>query len=70
MVIASSFASAAILALMRASVRPMFYRLSALHSREAQISKGSPVRSRGMGSLFSGLFTRVEMGHIVIGSEG
>ena len=28
------------------------------------------MRSRSEGSSFSGLFTRVEMGHIVIGSDG
>ena len=36
----------------------------------AHTSNGSPVRSSSEGSSFSGLFTRVEMGHIVIGSEG
>jgi hypothetical protein len=36
----------------------------------AHTSNGSPVRLRSVGSSFSGLFTRVEMGHIVIGSDG
>jgi len=38
--------------------------------RGAHTSNGSPVRSNNDGSSFSGLFTRVEMGHIVMGSEG
>src|SRR5665648_399002 len=36
----------------------------------AQTSNGSPVRSNNEGSSFSGLFTRVDMGHIVMGSDG
>ena len=36
----------------------------------AHTSNGSPVRSNSAGSSFSGLFTRVEMDHIVIGSDG
>jgi hypothetical protein len=36
----------------------------------AQTSNASSVRSNSEGSSFSGLFTRVEMGHIVIGSDG
>ena len=36
----------------------------------AHTSKGSPTRSNNDGSSFSGLFTRVEIGHIVIGSDG
>ena len=32
-------------------------------------SKGSAVRSRIDGSSFSGPFTRVEMGHMAMGSE-
>ena len=36
----------------------------------ADASNGLPMRSNSEGSSFSGLFTRVEMGHIVIGSDG
>jgi hypothetical protein len=36
----------------------------------AQTSNAPPVRSNSEGSSFSGLFTRVEMGHIVIGHGG
>ena len=43
---------------------------SALAFHRAHMSNTSPVRSSGARSSFSGLFTRVEMGHIVIGSEG
>ena len=35
----------------------------------AHTLNGSPVRSKSDGSSFSGLFTRLEMGHIVIGFE-
>lgn len=38
--------------------------------RGAHTLNGSPARSNSEGSSFSGLFTRVEMGHIVIGSGG
>ena len=37
--------------------------------RGAHTSNGSPVRPSSEGSSFSGLFTRVEMGHIVIGCD-
>ena len=37
--------------------------------RGAHTSNGSPVRPISEGSSFSGLFTRVEMGHIVIGCD-
>jgi hypothetical protein len=38
--------------------------------RGAHTSNGSPVRSNNEGSSFSGAFTRVEMGHIVIDADG
>jgi hypothetical protein len=38
--------------------------------RGAHTLNASPVRSSSEGSSFSGLFTLVEIGHIVIGSEG
>ena len=38
--------------------------------RGAHTSNGSPVPSSSEGSSFSGLFTRLEMGHIVMGSDG
>jgi hypothetical protein len=36
----------------------------------AHTLNGSPTRSSSLASSFSGLFTRVEIGHIVIGSDG
>jgi hypothetical protein len=41
-----------------------------LQSKGAHTSDNSVVRSKSDGSSFSGLFTRVEIGHMVIGSEG
>src|SRR5262245_4025113 len=38
--------------------------------RGAQTSTGSSTRSSSEGSSFSGLFTRMEIGHMVIGSDG
>ena len=39
-------------------------------SKGADTSDNSVTRSSSEGSSFSGLFTRVEMGHIIIGSDG
>ena len=51
---------------LRWSTEPSYALPSEL--KGAHTSKGSPTRSNNDGSSFSGLFTRVEIGHIVIGS--